>query len=189
MARLLLETYWIAAAAMVAAAIVGWMGFGRGERRYKWAAFALADLGITLAILSAVVQTSHETVLRRTEQLASAIGSGDWRTVGQLVHPQVLCYGWTSRQQLLTHGQELAQRFGVRKVMLGTRQPVTLGDAVSVRCNINTEHNSAEFTGTASSTWQLTWVPTVEGWQLKQAEAISFMGGLGQLTSLFEHKP
>src|SRR5437867_12105339 len=92
--NLLFQTpWWLPTIAIGVGLFVLWTGNQRQEKPVMRAGIAIALAGLTLALVSYLVDTPLEKAERRTRQLVAAAGKHDWTTFHNLLDPQTNVYG------------------------------------------------------------------------------------------------
>ena len=129
---------------------------------------AVLAVGVGLAVLSYLVDTPKEKVVKGTYALVNAAVARDRATIANELHPAASLAGW-NRQQIIDGAVAYADRFGLKNATItGTE---VHEDSTIITINIRVV---ARFQGqdmpydTVPTDWQLTWWESTGGkWLLK----------------------
>jgi hypothetical protein len=171
-------SWWIPAVLAIGALVLGWTGHNHSDRRMKLSACGMLLLALTLALISHLVETDREQVIRGSGELVKAIESRNRPGLIQHLHPQVRVLGIDGRERLADAVIAAAETFELRSARIISIIAEEDEGIYIVRMQV-----SASFERPSLSNWRLDWEPTPGGWMLRQATS---EGGVGFSSTLIE---
>ena len=167
----LFDTPWWA---FVLIGIVGVALFMSGNSRQNKGALragvTMLLVGVLLAILSYLVDTPKEKVIKGTHALVTAVVNRDKATMNAELHPGATLAGW-KRQQIIDGAVTLADQFGLKSATVtGTEVKVDQSSSITVTIRVIAQFQGKELPyDNVPTDWQLNWWEMPDGkWLLKE---------------------
>ena len=169
MRELLFDTpYWLLGLFAVLGIGLWFSGNARQDKRFQYAGYASLLVALILALLSYLVDTDREIVIRRTRQIVEAVAKKDTATALRLLHPRASLADM-NRQQIADRIGTAADQFGVKSVRITSLDvtPQPLGDEMTAALAATADMTVGPYSGGVPSTWDLTWVKSNDQWLLR----------------------
>jgi len=169
MRDLLFDTpYWLLGLFAVLGVGLWFSGNARQDKRFQYAGYASLLVALILALLSYLVDTDREIVIRRTRQIVEAVSKKDTATALKLLHPRASLADM-NRQQIADRIGTAADQFGVKSVRITSLDvaPQPLGDEMTAALAATADMTVGPYSGGVPSTWDLTWVKSNDQWLLR----------------------
>lgn len=164
--------WWLPAGVALIGSVLLYTGNARREKPLLRVGAGLVLLAIILTLVSYLVDTDREKVVKRTRQLVAAIGKQQWPEVSSLLHPDAqLRPFFHGRQEIVDSAQRVGSDLPTEAKVMDIKAEQH-GQTVVVRFGVLSQHSF----GPITSYWELEWVSTAEGWQMKEA-TLTRMGG------------
>src|SRR5258705_8159002 len=93
--------WWLPAGIAMLGLILFVTGNNRLEKKLKWAGIAAIAFAICLAVLSFLLDSDREKVIKRTRGLVESVNARDWNRMGTYLHPNVTVSMWTGRDRVV----------------------------------------------------------------------------------------
>jgi len=170
MRDLLFDTPWWLLTLLGLVGIVLFMsGNARQHKGLLRAGIAVILLGVVLAVVSYLVDTPREKVIKGTRALVKAAVDRDKTTLNAELHPNASLAGW-KRLQIIDGAVAYADQFGLKSATITgmeVKQDEPSMMTVTMRVVAQFSGKQAYF-DTVPTDWQLTWWETSNGqWLLK----------------------
>ena len=169
MRDLLFDTPWwlLTLIGIVGVALV-MSGNGRQNKRILRAGVAVLLAGVLLAVVSYLVDTPKEKVIKGTHALVDAAVTRDKATVAANLHPNAALAGW-NRQQIIDGMARYADEFGLKSATItGTDVKESSGTIIVTMRVMATFQGKDMPYDNVPTDWQLEWWETSDGkWLLK----------------------
>jgi hypothetical protein len=154
-------------------------GNARQNKRILQGGVAVLLFGVLLAVVSYLVDTPKEKVIKGTRALVTAAVNRDKATINAELHPNASLAGW-KRQQIIDGAVTYADQFGLKSATITgmdtEENPTTIVVKMRVLGHFEGKQN---YFDTVPTDWQLTWWETPDGtWLLKDIAPM----GIGNLS-------
>jgi len=157
--------FWLPIAIVVLGAIIWFSGNKRVDKTLKRLGLIAMVLGVSLAIVSYVVDTDKEKAISGTRQLVRSVSDRDWTNFQAVLHPKVQFMFYRNRDALVAGAKTTADSIGLKWVRLtgleATQDPAGIVTNIAV---------FSEQDGTGGqmirTNWQFDWQEGSEGWQV-----------------------
>lgn len=159
--------WWLPLGAVVVGLVLFWTGNNRLEQRVRSAGFALVGLGVVLAMVSYVLESDRELVIRQTRQIVHAVEQRDWPTVERLLDPDVTLLEWRDRKQLVAGATLYAERFNLKRAKVASIRTTQTRPTIVLTMRIFAD---AWDTTNYPTDWELEWERLDEQWLLTRIE-------------------
>ena len=151
----------------------GWIFFignARLDRTVKWLGIATILVGVTLMILSRLVETDKERVERESRQIVQSFVDRDWPRLHALLAPETSIPGiYNNRDALINGAKKTVDAIGLKSAPI-TSFAITQNDTVmTVNLSILSTQDST-FDRPYPSNWQFDWEDHGTGWLLERIE-------------------
>ena len=108
---------WYVPTIFAAVAVIFLMqGNNRQSKRLKHAGLGCAIAAVLVYAVSHFLESPHEKVARKTEELAAAVDSRDWGKFAALLDPKVKFFVYNGKETLRTGAEKSAESVGVKNI-------------------------------------------------------------------------
>ena len=174
--QLLFETPWwlLTLIAIVAIALLV-SGNNRQKNQLKLAGFIVLSLGIVLAAVSFFVDTPREKALKGTRSFVHAVVDRDQAKMRAILHPSATLLGW-NKEDIISGAKQYAEDFNLKDATITQLDADHDDSLVTVNLTVISNHASSKMMyDHINSSWQITWMDTGNGWQMKDIRLISIL--------------
>jgi hypothetical protein len=174
--QLLFETPWwlLTLIAIVAIALLV-SGNNRQKNQLKFAGFIVLSLGIVLAAVSFFVDTPREKALKGTRSFVRAVVDRDQAKMRAILHPSATLLGW-NKEDIIYGAKQYAEDFNLKDATITQLDADHDDSLVTVNLTVISNHASSKMMyDHINSSWQITWMDTGNGWQMKDIRLISIL--------------
>jgi hypothetical protein len=143
-------------------------GNNRQEKPLLRGGIGLVLAGILIAVVSYLVDTDVEKVVRRTRQLVTSVNQRDWTTFRSQIDPQTNVMGVGGPDAVTAAAQLAVQRTSVGNIRITgmeTKQAATV-------INVNIRVLSEQYGTSGVSDWQLQYQNFGKGWILFKVQLL-----------------
>jgi len=173
--ELLFDTpWWVLAIIVMVGAALFMSGNARQHKPTLRAGMGVILLGIVLGLVSYLVDTPREKVIKGTHKMVDAAVARDSTALGNYLHPNASLGGW-NRQQIISGAVALADQFGLKSATITGMEVKQDGPGiitVTMRVMARFQNQNTPYE-TAPTDWQLQWWQTSDGkWLLKSVDPL-----------------
>ncbi len=110
---------WYIPTILAAVAIIFlFQGNNRQNRGLKRGGLAFAVAAVLVYLVSYLLESPHEKVIRQTQQIAAAVDGRDWKTFGDMLDPKVRFWQYDGSENLKAGAEKSAERVDVKNIVL-----------------------------------------------------------------------
>lgn len=167
--------YWFLGLLGVIGAALWISGNGRQNDNLKRAALGVFLVAVVLALLSILIDTDKEKVIKRTHQLISAVEKQDQSTAAKLLHPQVQLFEM-DKTAILNRIATAASQFHIKSIRINSIDLQPVDRDLSAVMSATTDIDLPIWSGGVPSTWKMVWEKSDQGWLLRDISPINVPG-------------
>jgi hypothetical protein len=167
--------YWFLGLLAVIGAALWISGNSRQNDNLKRAALATFLLAVALALLSILVDTDKEKVIKRTRQLIAAVEKQDPAGAAKLLHPQVQLFEM-DKPAILNRIASAASQFHIKSIRINSIDVQPMDRDLSAVMSATTDVDLPIWSGGVPSSWKMVWEKTDQGWLLRDISPINVPG-------------
>jgi hypothetical protein len=167
--------YWLLGLLVVGTAVIWISGNSRQNDAIKRLALIPFLLAIALGLLSFLIDTDKEKVIKRTRQIVTAVEKQDKAAADQLLHPQADLAGF-DKTAILARIGTAASQYHIGSIRITSIDVQPSGPDLSVVFSATANLEMGSFSGPVPSTWTFTWEKTGQGWLLRDIRPINLHG-------------
>lgn len=182
--------WWVFVAVAAAAVFLLVSGNNRQDKTLKFAGLAAVLAGVALFLVSYFVETPPEISRRQSKEFVQAVVSRDSAKLDSLLHANASILAW--KKPDIIYGTKLyADQYGVKSAFTTSMQLEEHDSLVVSRITVLSTHEGGSMPiDTITSTWELNWLQTTNGWKLKDITPIAVgQNELPRAKSHFQAKP
>jgi hypothetical protein len=167
--------YWFLGLLGVIGAALWMSGNSRQNDGLKRSALGVFLLAVILALLSILIDTDKEKVIRRTRQLVAAVEKQDQPSAAKLLHPQVQLFEM-DKPAILNRIASAASEFHIKSIRINSIDVQPMDRDLSAVMSATTDVDLPIWSGPIPSTWKMVWEKTDQGWLLRDISPINVPG-------------
>jgi hypothetical protein len=182
--------WWVFVVVATAAVFLLVSGNNRQDKPLKLAGLLVILAGLVLFIVSYVVDTPPEIARRQTKQFVNAVVDRDGAKLDALLHTNASILAWNKADIIL--GSKLyADQYGVKSAFITSLDLEEHDSLVVSKIVVLSTHEGGSMPiNTMTSTWELNWWKTPNGWKLKDITPIAVgQNELPRAKAHFQSKP
>jgi hypothetical protein len=172
---LLFDTpWWLLGLIGVVGAALFMSGNARQNKQILRSGVAVLLFGVLLAVVSYLIDTPKEKVIKGTRALVAAAVTRDKVTINAELHPNASLAGW-NRQQIIDGAVTYADQFGLKSATITGMDVQESPTSIVVTMRVLGHfEGKQDYFDTVPTDWQLTWWETPDGnWLLKDIAPMS----------------
>ena len=154
-------------------------GNNRLEKRLRLAGIIVIFLAVILALVSFLLDSPREKVIKRTNALVESVDARQWDRMGSYLSPNVTIATFSGRDNVVKAAQTAAEASNLRQVRVVSLDATVLPDHIRATLRVNTSLRD----GTGFTDWVLEWEETDAGWVVRN---ITPEGGPGLTGGMLE---
>ena len=171
--------WWLYVAPAVVGAALAVTGARRGDKTLRNVGVGLLLVGVAVYAAGRTVETSQETVTRRSRELVTAVERKDWAALSGYLDPQarltLMNAGilYDTRDEILTAAKTRVDQAGVSSLNVPRIEPRQEGQLITTEVEVTV---FADQSGgrPVPTTWQFVWTRTAGNeWVVRDLEAIA----------------
>ena len=118
-------------------------GNNRLEKRLRLAGIAVIALAVILALVSYLLDSDREKVIKRTHGLVESVEKRDWARMANYLHPNVTIATFSGRDAVVTAAKNAAEYSDLRQVRVISLDATVLPDQI-IRATLRVNTRLAE---------------------------------------------
>ena len=154
-------------------------GNNRLEKRLRLAGIIVIALAVVLALVSFLLDSDREKVIKRTNALVDSIEARQWDRMASYLSPNINIVGFSGRDAVVKATQNAAEASNLKQVRVVSLDATVLPDHIRATLRVNTTLRD----GTGLTDWALEWEETDAGWVVRN---ITPEGGPGLTGGMLE---
>ncbi len=155
-------------------------GNNRVDKRMRLAGIIVVALAILLAVVSFLLDSDREKVLKRTYGLVDSVEKRDWNRMGTYLHPNVSLTVFNGRDALVNGAKNAAEYSDLKQVRVVSLDATVLPDQI-IRATMRVTSTLRD--GTGLTDWVLEWEQVDGVWVVRN---ITPEGGPGITGGMLE---
>src|SRR4051794_35028905 len=152
--------WWLPTGIALLGVILFVTGNNRLEKRLRLAGIVVIALAVVLAVVSFLLDSDRERVVKRTHGLVESVEARDWNRMGTYLHPNVAIVTFTGRDAVVAATRNAAEYSDLRQVRVVSLDATELPDE-TIRATLRVNTNLRD--GTGLTDWVLEWEKTDAG--------------------------
>jgi hypothetical protein len=181
--------YWFLGLLGVIGAALWISGNSRQIDRLKQSSFAVILIAVLLGVVSLLVDTDKEKVIKRTHQLIAAVEKQDKTTAEMLLLPQV-ALGDMDKRALVERIGTASTDFHITSIHISSLTVEPSGPDLSVMLSATANVDHPLWSGPVPSSWKLVWEKSGNNWLLRDISPINVPGvDMRTITGRLNPKP
>jgi hypothetical protein len=166
--NLIYETpWWLPTGLVIAGIVLLIAGNNRLDKRLMRSGLIGLLLGVIVATVSFMLESPRETVIRQTRSLVAAVENRDWKTMENLMQPDVSLADFKTRQAVLDAAKRYTERYRLKSVRITSIEAVNADPDISVILQAAADVLEG---WSPPTNWKLDWERTDHGWRLASIE-------------------
>jgi hypothetical protein len=153
--------WWLPAGIALLGLILFITGNNRLEKKLRTAGIIVIILGIALAVVSFLLDSEREKVVKRTRALVKSVENRDWQAMGSYLHPNVTITFLSGRERVVDAAKAATEYGNVREVRI-TGLDTTINPDETIRASIRVYATIRE--GNSFTDWDLEWEKNDDVW-------------------------
>lgn len=175
MTELLFDTpLWLPATIVAAGVLLFWMGNVRLEKKLRNTGAGLLAAAVLLLVISFVMDTPREKVMKQTRQLVESVEKRDWPTMQQLLDPRCTLDKYNNREEIVAAAQTAVDRFEIKNITVTSLDAKQDAASITVHLNLFSELNISMGRPVPTS-WELDWQKSSGQWLLRNVSVLESM--------------
>ena len=171
--------WWLPTGIALLGVILFVTGNNRLEKRIRLAGIIAVALAVILALVSFLLDSDREKVVKRTYGLVDSVEKGDWSRMATYLHPNVTIVVYNGRDAVVNAARNAAEYSNLRQVRVVSLDANVLPDQIRTTLRVNTTLRD----GTGLTDWVLEWEELDGSWVVHQ---ITPEGGPGITGGMLE---
>lgn len=139
-------------------------GNNRVERRLRLAGMIVVALAIVLALVSFLLDSDREKVIKRNYALVDSVEKRDWSAMGTYLHANVAIVTFNGREVVVNAAKNAAEYSDLKQVRIVTLDATVLPDE-TIRTTMRVNANMREASGLTD--WTLEWEKSDGVWVVR----------------------
>jgi hypothetical protein len=171
--------WWLPAGIALLGFILFVTGNNRLDKRMRLAGIIVIALAVLLAVVSFVLDSDREKVIKRTNALVDSVEKRDWDRMKTYLHPNVSLTVFNGRDALVNAAKNAAEYSDLKQVRVVSLDATVMPDQIKVTLRVTTTLRD----GTGLTDWVLEWEQVDGTWVVKN---ITPEGGPGITGGMLE---
>jgi hypothetical protein len=182
--------WWVFVVVAAVAVFLLVSGNNRQDKTMKLAGLLVVLAGVILFLVSFFVETPPEITRRQTREFVQAVVGRDSAKLDSLLHANASILAW-SKQDIIYGSKYYADQYGVKSAFCTSIDIEEHDSLVVSRLTVLSTHEGGNMPiNTMTSTWELNWLQTSNGWKLKDITPIAVgQNELPRAKGHFQSKP
>ena len=131
--------WWLPSGFLFLGVVLFVTGNNRLERKLMYGGIAAMAVGILIALVSYLLDSPREMVIKRTRSLVAAMEDREWKAFEQLLHPQVTIVTWKGRTALTEEAKLYADRYDLKSVSIIRLDAVPTEPTITVSMQVSAD--------------------------------------------------
>jgi len=157
---------WLPAMIVGVGVVLFWMGNVRLEKKIRNTGAGLLALAVVLVIVSYIMDTPREKVMKQTRELVQSVEERDWPVMQGLLDPRCTLDKYNNRDEIVAAAQTAMEKFGVKTIMVTSLDAKQDAASITVHLDIVSEQDITLGRPFPTS-WQLDWQRSSGNWLLR----------------------
>jgi hypothetical protein len=155
--------WWLPTGIALLGVILFVTGNNRLEKRLRLAGIIVVALAVILAVVSFLLDSDREKVIKRTNAFVQSVERRDWDQMGTFLHPNVAISVFSGREQVVNGTKRAAEYSDLRQARVVSMDATVLPDQIRVTMRVNGTTRD----GSLPTDWTLEWEELDGNWVVR----------------------
>jgi len=156
--------WWLPTGIALLGVILFVTGNNRLEKKLRLAGIVVIALAVILAVVSFLLDSDREKVVKRTNALVQSVEARDWNRMATYLHPNVAVSVFAGRDQVVNGTRRAAEYSDLRQARVVSMDATVLPDQI---IRVTMRVNGTTRDGSLPTDWTLEWEEIDGAWMVR----------------------